>query len=462
MLRLLRYNSYSFLSVKKIHERLSFRIEMTFLTPQFHDVSKTRIVELKAALRLGDSPRLAFVGAGGKTTALFRIAREFTSPVIATATARMESWQIGLADNFFCCLESQPCSLPALPGVTLFAGEQGNHSVAGLGPIWLQKTLELAYKQNMPMLIEADGARRHPLKAPAEHEPPIPNFVDTVVVTAGLSSLGNDISADWVHRPEIFASLSEELPGSPISAKSLCRVLCHPSGGLKNIPAGARRIVLLNQANTQELYDHARSIVPTLLCSYHAVVISALREKRSTENTIASFFESQSKLYSAYESVAGVIISTWRSSSSLSSTLTWMGEPLIRQVAQAALEAGLSPLILVTDFYDDHIFSALEGIPIHIINVPSKQVAYPSLLRVGLEAIPFHINAAILLSAQQPPTSPIQLLALTDAYARTHAQFITMQDVEESSTPALVDREIFSDLLDLNKVGSYPQINFCA
>ncbi len=38
----------------------------------------------------------------------------------------------------------------------------------------------------VPLLIKADGARQKPLKAPAEHEPPIPDFVETVVVVAGL------------------------------------------------------------------------------------------------------------------------------------------------------------------------------------------------------------------------------------------------------------------------------------
>jgi molybdenum cofactor cytidylyltransferase len=91
----------------------------------------------------------------------------------------------------------------------------------------------LAEKTRAPLLIEAGGSRRHALKAPAQHEPPIPDFVDTVVVTVGLSALGKPFTAEHVHRPELFASLSGPQQDDEISIEAVGRVLSHPSGGLK-------------------------------------------------------------------------------------------------------------------------------------------------------------------------------------------------------------------------------------
>jgi hypothetical protein len=54
---------------------------------------------------------------------------------------------------------------------------------------------ELAGHHDLPLLIEADGARQKALKAPAAHEPAIPEFVDMVVVLAGLSALSSAPSA---------------------------------------------------------------------------------------------------------------------------------------------------------------------------------------------------------------------------------------------------------------------------
>ena len=58
-------------------------------------------MELKKVLRLGsaESLRLAFVGAGGKTTAMFHLARELDAPVIVTTTTHLAVEQIQLADR---------------------------------------------------------------------------------------------------------------------------------------------------------------------------------------------------------------------------------------------------------------------------------------------------------------------------------------------------------------------------
>lgn len=41
--------------------------------------------------------------------------------------------------------------------------------------------------------IEADGAKRLPLKAPGEWEPVIPEFVDLVIGVVGMDALGEPI-----------------------------------------------------------------------------------------------------------------------------------------------------------------------------------------------------------------------------------------------------------------------------
>jgi len=88
---------------------------------------------------------------------------------------------------------------------------------AGLSLEALQRLYEIADSAHCPLLIEADGSRQRPLKAPASHEPVIPNWVDTVAVVAGLSALGSPLTEKWVHRPERFAALSGLSPGEIIT-----------------------------------------------------------------------------------------------------------------------------------------------------------------------------------------------------------------------------------------------------
>jgi hypothetical protein len=56
-------------------------------------------LSLSHALRMQPSTCAAFSGAGGKTTAMFRLAEELHSDVIVTATTHLGDWQTKLADK---------------------------------------------------------------------------------------------------------------------------------------------------------------------------------------------------------------------------------------------------------------------------------------------------------------------------------------------------------------------------
>ena len=64
---------------------------------------------LAKALRLDQvpAPRVAFVGAGGKTTALFQAAREL-APCIVTTTTHLGAWQAEEADEHIVVGEHAP------------------------------------------------------------------------------------------------------------------------------------------------------------------------------------------------------------------------------------------------------------------------------------------------------------------------------------------------------------------
>src|SRR5690606_24722149 len=55
------------------------------------------------------------------------------------------------------------------------------------------------------VIVEADGSRRLPFKAPATHEPVVPPAATVVVPVVGLAVLGRPLTAAHVHRPELVA-----------------------------------------------------------------------------------------------------------------------------------------------------------------------------------------------------------------------------------------------------------------
>ena len=83
-------------------------------------------------------------------------------------------------------------------------------------------------------LIEADGARRLPLKAPATHEPVIPEGASLVVAVAGIDGAGRPVSE--VHRPELYARLVDKPLDAAVTPEDIAFVLCHLEGQKKGVP----------------------------------------------------------------------------------------------------------------------------------------------------------------------------------------------------------------------------------
>jgi molybdenum cofactor cytidylyltransferase len=223
----------------------------------------------------------SFVGSGGKTSAIFQLARKIarnpSSTVFVTATSHLGVWQIPLADQHIIATDLNDLKNISLHGVTLVTGEIESEKTKPVNESVLRWLHEETKDRNIPLLVEADGSRQKSLKAPAAYEPPIPDFTNAVIVVAGLSALGKPLTDEYVHRAEIFSQLSGLPINQPVTPDAITRMLIHPQGGLKNIPTHARRIVLLNQADTPELQSIGGSMAQELLNHFDSVIDSFWR-----------------------------------------------------------------------------------------------------------------------------------------------------------------------------------------
>ncbi len=397
-------------------------------------------MKLTTALRLGATPRVALAGAGGKTTTMFILARESSSRVIAAATAHMAIEQLSLADQHFFANtpdEVAARASPLPPGITLFSGsENSSGKTMGLTPETVRAVCDLADRHHAPLFIEADGSKCLPLKAPAEHEPSIPDFVDTVIYVAGLSGLGQPLDAEHVHRPERFARLAGLAIGDVVTPGAIAQVLSDPIGGLKNVPPTARRIALLNQADTPELQAQAQIIAQRLLPAYRAVAITALKYRQ---------------IFAVHEPTAGVILAAGASTrmGQPKPLLLWRGEPFIRHIARTALAAGLLPVVIVAGEYASEVRVAVADLPVTVIHNPDWEAGQSTSVRCGLRALPDTIGSAVFLLADQPHI-PIELVkALRDQHVQALSPIVAPLIDDRRGNPVLFDHVTFADLLSL-------------
>jgi len=395
------------------------------------------MMQLRHALRLRGAPEVAFVGAGGKTVALFILAKQFEKPALVTCSTHFAAEQLRPGDQHL--VLDKPADVGKLDPAklqkvsVLTSSTTQDERVLGLDPKTLGALSKFARQYELPLLVEADGARRRALKAPAEHEPAIPDFVEDVVVLAGLSALGKTLGEEWVHRPERFARLSGLKEEDTITPSSVVGVLLDQEGGLKNIPKNARRVALLNQADTPELEGAARSMAQPLLAQYDEVLVAAL--------------EKTGQVSAAYESVAGILLAAGDSQrlGQPKQLLDWKGKPFVRQVAETALAAGLDPLVVVTGAKAEKVESVLEGLHLHIVRNPDWRAGQSSSVKAGLAALPPRVGAALFLVVDQPQLPVALIEALRAEHAGSLAPIVAPLVDGQRSNPVLFDRNTFGD-----------------
>lgn len=397
-------------------------------------------MRLNDALRLDDAAQLALVGAGGKTTVLFLLAREFGGRVIVTTTTRLGVSQAAFADHHIIVKKAEDLTNlhnHLVEGVTLVTGVKGeDDKLQGLNASAMNRLKAITDHNNIPLLIEADGARQKPLKAPMEHEPVIPDFVEMVIVVAGLSGIGKPLNEEWVHRPDQFAALSGLKIDEIINPEDLSRVLNHSQGGLKNIPAKARKALLLNQAHASTEQAIGKEIAAKTLDPYDSVLVCDLKLEPDQEEVVTVF-----------EKVAGIVLAAGgsRRLGEPKQLLDWHGEPFVRHVAKQGLAAGLSPVIVVTGAYEKEIKAVMGKLPAKIVHNPDWESGQSTSVKTGLHYVPRSAGAAIFLLVDQPQVSTQLVRKLVDTHARSHAPIVAPQIAGQRGNPILFDRVTFSD-----------------
>ena len=214
----------------------------------------------------------ALVGAGGKTSTLFALAREARAAgltaIVTTTTHIRPHPRLPLTG------ETDGEKLRALvdaQGVVLCgrrAGGQDDRRRRG----GLPAAADI-------VLAEADGARVRPLKAPADHEPVIPPQAAAVLALAGMDCLGRTVG-DICHRPERVCALLGVGMDHALTPADVAAVLSHPQGGRKGVGPGMAFRCLLNKADTPARRQYAREA-------------AALLAARGIESAIHSYTEEE-------------------------------------------------------------------------------------------------------------------------------------------------------------------------
>lgn len=211
---------------------------------------------------LGEKNVISIVGAGGKTSTMYRLATELKDigkKVLMTTTTAIYYPMPDTYDNLFISnnleeLLVKSKNLSDGPITVIGSCIFENEKLKGINTEWiniLHNRDEYDY-----ILVEADGAKRKSIKAPAWYEPVIPTSTTIVIGCIGLDSIGKPINEQWVHRADIFSRVVGQKLGEVINYHTLRRLVLSKEGLFKGCKEAYEKVILLNKAsNGRGLYE---------------------------------------------------------------------------------------------------------------------------------------------------------------------------------------------------------------
>ncbi|MFC2064352.1 selenium cofactor biosynthesis protein YqeC [Chloroflexota bacterium] len=406
-------------------------------------------MKLLSALRINKTSKVAFVGSGGKTTALSQVAGEINSPCIISTTTHFGTWQTGIGNRHLIIQESNSWKdlLQIQKGSVLVTGSQTGSRFGGLNTSEINRCLEICEANKIPLFLECDGSRQLPLKSPKDNEPPIPQFIDTVVVCCGLSGLGKPLNSKTTYHPDLFSEISGIRNGQKITQEGLQKVLSSPYSGLKNIPKQARKVLLLNQADSQILQSIAGKVAAEVRFCFDSVIISSLLS---------------GQVHAVFEPTAAIILAAGSSSryGDVKQLLGFKGLSFLRSLIHKSVLAGLSPIVVVTGANHEQISDSIKDLreTITIIHNSNWELGQSTSIRAGLSVLEqaysldsrssesnsaADVGSAIFLLADQPQVEISLLEALMDQHSRSLSPVIAPLVDGQRTNPILFDKVTF-------------------
>src|SRR5215212_1084340 len=167
------------------------------------------VLKLHVALGISSGDVAAFVGAGGKSGAILAVSGGLTQEGMKVLVAPTTKMLLSEADRIGPLITSEDAgalrakteeALSEAPAVVVGSGMVSKNRVGGVDPGWVGDLARLADV----VLVEADGSRRRPIKATAEHEPSFPAAAARTVAVAKVRGLGPPVAEEQGEGVDLF------------------------------------------------------------------------------------------------------------------------------------------------------------------------------------------------------------------------------------------------------------------
>ncbi len=398
-------------------------------------------MRLWEALQVRKGDVVSFVGAGGKTTAMYRLGWELAGQgwrVITTTTTMIrppppdQTAELIVAEQVAQLLRLTEAALRTKNPVTV-ASERlsAENKLKGIDGDWVADLRSLADA----VIVEADGARGLPLKAPAEHEPVVPTVTTVFVPVVGMDAVGRRLTEDTAHRPNLVAKLTGLAYGEIISPSVLSTLLVHPRGALKGSPGHARVAPLINQVQDGSTLASARQIA------------AQTKGNRALDRVLIGAVASDDPVRESWRRVSAVVLAAGESRrfGQLKQLLPIARTTMLERVLNVVMASGVDEVVVVLG----HSAAQVAGrIPAGCRTVLNEcwEEGISSSIRTGLKAVDPGVEAALFVLADQPRITRAALERILHAYFGATKGIVVPTYRGQRGSPVLFDRCLFAEL----------------
>ncbi|WP_300456810.1 selenium cofactor biosynthesis protein YqeC [Desulfobacula sp.] len=239
---------------------------------------------------------ISIIGAGGKTSLMFRLAKELANSgntVLTTTTTKIlmpapdQSPETILAGSIEELVTKSTACLTRYPH---FSAGHGYDPVLKKLNGFNRDTIDQLWRTALFdwIIVEADGAKRKPLKATNSHEPVVPEVTSHLVLVTGLDAVGLPLDDTHVHRADLFSQNTGVGLGDIIDEHAIATAIAIEIKKAGALGHPLKTLVFLNKADTRERIRSGLKI-GTLLqqkSNLNKVITGALKDKIPVKNCL--------------------------------------------------------------------------------------------------------------------------------------------------------------------------------
>lgn len=407
-------------------------------------------MKLHEAFEVNRGDVVAFIGAGGKTSALIGLGYELLDKgwrILATTTRALDEEQLHLMPHAMPYNSNPEIISSALSehGFVFVYDSIRDGKVYGPAIEWTREVLDTI--DSDVLLIEADSADGRPLKAPLQGEPYIPPEASLVVPIASLSALDKPLDETHIYNSQAMIEKYGYYEGSNVRSAWIAQILRDDEFGLRGIPEKARVVVFVNQTpESGYLRGRARMIARLVLQSSRVKSV-ALGSVRAAN-----------PVYELQRSVGAIVLAAGQASrmGEAKVLLPWTKQhTILEHILYQLIRARIDHINVITGWYADEVkelTKVMGAKPVH--NRAYKTGEMVSSLKAGLRAMPDNVSAALIVLGDQPRIQPKVIYQVLKAYAGGQTDIIAPRYQMRRGHPILISRKYWSEILELRNYQS--------